>query len=180
MADLAFDLASPPDKGIRLLPAYNDFATKVGFSPTWLAYCDEETGNLRDAVANNNLTAAGTILYKNYKNGYQGIAITANTSGFSANVNDFANTNSLFGGWFTVDDAVASQRTIMGRYAGTIYCLLSIQTSGAGGGLSNKILIQATDGVTAKSFTLNKVMTDGVRRLILVHIDRTGTTLRGS
>jgi hypothetical protein len=161
-----------------LLPNYQDFSKVVGFTPTWMSLCDEETGSVRDVVSNNHLTAVGTAVYKAYRGGYQGVGVTAATTGFRLDTNDFANTNSVMGGWFTVDDAVAAQRSILGRYATGRYALFSIQTSAAGGGLANKAVFQCHDGTVSPTITLDKVVTDGVRRLWLAQIDRTAQVMR--
>lgn len=166
-----------PAESHLFMPAASEWPAVVGFTPTWLTRGDEISGNVKDRISTNDLTAAGTVVYDSQKAGRRGHVITANTSGFSADVNDFAATNSVFGIWYAVTDAVAAQRSHIGRYGTTIYMLASIITSG-GGGDANKILIQGTDGSTAKTITLNKVHTDGVPRLLLVHIDRTMNTLR--
>jgi hypothetical protein len=158
-------------------PAVTASVISGGFTPTWLTRGGEFAGNAIDAISANNLTAAGTIVYDAVKGGRRGQTITANTSGFSAAVNDFAATNSVFGIWYAVTDAVAAQRSHIGRYGTTIYMLASIVTSG-GGGVANEILVQGHDGTTAKNIPLDKVHTDGVPRLLLVHIDRTMNTMR--
>ena len=172
--------ATPPE---LLLPPYPQFSAVAGLTPGFLSRGDEASGSLRDAAADALLAASGTgHLYQRYRAGRQGIATVDNASGWNADILDFANTNSLFGGWIAVDNAVAAQRDLLGRSdtvgVNGVYCKIAVQSSAAGGGLANCYLITSRDGFTTKSIATTKVATDGVPRLVLVHRDRTMNLMR--
>lgn len=178
----AAEVAAGVDAGVDLfLPPYAAFSDIVGFVPGFLTRGDEAAGDLRDAAADALLAATGTALYQRYRAGRRGVAVTANATGWSAAILDFANTNTIFGGWIGVDDAVAAQRTMLGRITtdAGIYARMGVRASNEGGGADNKAFVEITDGAAHYGQVIaNKVVTDGVPRLWLAHIDRTMTTLR--
>jgi hypothetical protein len=163
-------------------PAVTSRVVAGGFNPTWLTRGDEMSGSVLDRVGTNHLAATGTITYDAIKAGRRGVRVTANASGFNGgDVLDFANTNTVFGVQFALENAVAQQRTVLGRSAqngpSERFAIISVHSS-AGGGLANKIIVQLYDGTISRSVTLEKTHVDNVPRLVLAHIDRTMGKLR--
>ena len=180
--------ASVPDE--TFLPPFHRFVADTGYTPTWYSRCNETADKIKDEVGNANLTAGagGGQLYQYNVSGVRHGATVKNrglfqstnsvTGGWGANVSDLVDGDWLIGCYFAATATDAGNRPLFGRVDTTdqvpcAYCHIDA----TGGSNPSKPEFQLKDGVLTLAPALDKVVTDGVPRLMMWR--RAGVNLDG-
>lgn len=158
------------------------FQAQTGYAATFLLgpENDYDTLGLRDTVGNVHVPAVNTPQLPYWNGDHRGVYCDATTDGFGGtNIFDTAANDFIFGTWVQVAATNTDDRGIMGRLSTvTLFWNHAFVNESDDGTRPNRISINIIDGTDSVSLHLDKVVTDGVKRLLLWQLDRNANIAR--